>query len=84
MKKALIVALVLGYVGAALSYAPYIGGVEIPYLCPVCPHITALGDPVDKFVRFTLVLGTLNSLLFSAIAIIGVFAFRSCFINRYR
>ena len=67
-----------------MSYAPYVGGVEIPYLCPVCPHTTALGDPIDKFVRYTLVLGTLNSLLFCAIVCIGVFAFRSRFTNTYR
>ena len=68
-KKAVLVASALGFIGAAFAYAPYVGLQELPYLCPVCPHITALGNPYVKFATHTAVLGTANALLFSAVAV---------------
>jgi hypothetical protein len=72
-KKAIFAAIALGFIGAAFAYFPYLGLREVPYLCPVCPHITALGNPYLKFATYTAVLGTANALVFSAIAL-GVVA----------
>ena len=68
----ILAAIVLGFIGAAFAYLPYLGLQEIPYLCPVCPHITALGNPYVKFARYTVVSGTANALLFLTVALGGV------------
>ena len=62
------VLLVFGYVGAGLFYG-YLHGFNTQTLitCPVCPHILSVGDNVHKFVRRTLVLGTLNGVFFVAV-----------------
>ena len=78
--------LALGYAGAAASYSYLLGlSIDFPYLCPVCPKIDSFGSPLSKFIWRTLILGTLNALLFAAImwTFIGVlFAFSRFFSRR--
>ncbi len=70
----------LGYAGAATSYSYLLGSsVNFRYLCPICPNIDSFGPPLSKFIWRTITLGTLNGLLFAAVAwtLIGiVFAFK--------
>ena len=72
MKKAIVAAVALGFVGAAFFYLPLLGGREIPYLCPVCPHIDSFGNPIAKFGARTSALGALNALLFLALMLVLV------------
>lgn len=52
----------LGYIGAGLFYGYLIGlDTQTPFTCPVCPHILGPGDPLNKFIARTLILGTLNA-----------------------
>ena len=54
----------LGYFGAGLFYGYLLGfDTQTPLTCPVCPHITGLGDPLHKFLMRTFILGSLNALL---------------------
>src|ERR1700730_5226787 len=75
MRVVVSVSTLLGFVGAAMSYASRIGfDLESSYLCPVCPHVTMLNvHPVLNFAGLTIVMGTLNSLIFSAVGC-GVWA----------
>ena len=69
---ALLIAL-FAYVSAAAFYAPYVGfdGRIGYYLCPLCPHITTIwGTPLSRFVRFTLVSGTVNAVVFLSFALL--------------
>jgi hypothetical protein len=62
------VLLFLGYVGAGLFYGYLLGfNTQTPVTCPVCPHILSMENNIHKFIRRTIVLGTLNGLLFVAI-----------------
>ena len=55
----------LGYVGAAIFYSYLIGlDWQTPLACPVCPHILSMGEPIHKFIRRVIVLGTMNAVLF--------------------
>jgi hypothetical protein len=57
----------LGFIGAALFYLPYLGVTgQIQLTCPLCPHVSALGDPKIKFLRYTLVGGVMNATSFLA------------------
>lgn len=54
----------LGYIGAGLFYGYLIGlDTQTPFTCPVCAHILSSGDPVNKFIVRTVILGTLNALV---------------------
>ena len=66
---ALTIALLgLGYVGAGISYSHLLGlEIDFPYLCPGCPEIFSLGPPLTKFVSRTLVFGTINAVLLTAV-----------------
>jgi hypothetical protein len=71
MKKAALFLIFAGYFTAAFSYWPF-GGLNGPiryfaYACLFCPHIDTLwGTPASRFVRFTLVSGTINTAVFLA------------------
>src|SRR5262249_32655224 len=68
----------LGYIGAA-SYYGFLVGLNTPQNnleCPVCLHIFQIGDPVQKFVRRTIGLGTVNALLFVLVGWIPVLSLR--------
>lgn len=55
----------LGYFGAAVFYSHLVGiNAQTQIACPVCPHILSLGNPLHKFVRRVLVVGTLNAVFF--------------------
>lgn len=58
--------LFLGYIGAASYYGGLVGlnSPQNSWECPVCLHITQFGDPLEKFVRRVIGVGTLNGLLF--------------------
>jgi hypothetical protein len=59
---------VLGYIGAAIFYGYLLGfNTQTPFVCPICPHVTAAGEPSHKFLVRTLFLGTLNALLLASI-----------------
>jgi hypothetical protein len=59
----------LGLVTAALFYYPTIDA-QYRFLCPVCPYITSIwATPFLRFVRFTLIFGPLNAILFAAIGL---------------
>ena len=65
----------LGYVGAAFSYIHLIGlNIDFRYLCPVCPEILSLGSPIEKFIRRTVALGTINAAGLAAVwwSLIGI------------
>jgi len=67
MRKWILACVVAGFVGAAIFYSPYLGiDGQTRYVCPVCPHISGMnGGPVLRYMRFTLISGTLNAALFS-------------------
>jgi hypothetical protein len=69
-----LVFLFLGYLGAAISYSHLIGfNTTTPFLCPVCPNIDGLGDPIPKFIQRVAVPGTFNALLFMMVGWLLVF-----------
>ncbi len=74
MRRWILACFVVGLVGAAIFYSPYIGiAAQTRYVCPVCTHMTGVwGTPLLRFIRFTLVSGILNGALFS---LVGAVAF---------
>ena len=79
MRKRIICFAVLGFIGAAVFYSPYIGiNAQFGLECPVCPHITTMwGTPLQRFFRFTLVGGIMNAVLFMAVGSLAVFCGRA-------
>ena len=80
-----IALIVIGFVGAALFYSPYIGlNAQIGLECVACSHVLSAEEPHIKFVRLTLIGGVLNSamlLFFGGIIrglIIGWKKLRAC------
>ena len=69
MVKWTIVLAAAGFFGAAIFYSPYIGlNAQTPLTCPVCPNIDgAYVLPVTRFLRDTLIGGTLNAALFVSV-----------------
>ncbi len=68
MRKWIICFATLGFIGAAAFYSPYVG-FNVPYgiECPVCLNITTIhGTPTQRFLRFSLVFGAMNAVLFAA------------------
>ena len=78
MKKAVITGFVVGILGAALFYSPYVGlNAQTPYTCLVCPDITTMwGTPFTRFLRFSFVMGVMNGLLFATAFCLVVAAYR--------
>jgi hypothetical protein len=70
MKKTALLLTFVGYFTAALYYWPF-GGLNDQiryYACLFCPNIdTPWGTPASRFVRFTLVIGTINTAVFFAV-----------------
>jgi hypothetical protein len=58
----------MGYIGAALFYGYLLGfNTQTPLTCPVCPNITSVGEPLEKFVVRTLFFGTFNAFVLVSI-----------------
>jgi hypothetical protein len=73
MKRIALLIVLFAYVTAAAFYSRYVGfnGRIGYYLCPLCPNITTLwGTPLSRFVRFTLVAGTANAVVFLSFALL--------------
>jgi hypothetical protein len=80
-KRALVLTVALmffGYIGAASYYGDLVGlnSPQNSWECPVCLHITQFGDPVEKFVRRVIGVGTLNALLFVLVGWLLMWSFR--------
>ncbi len=73
MKKIALLMAFVSYFTAALYYWPY-GGVNNRlafYACPLCPEIFTLwGTPTSRFVRFTLVWGTINAIVLFTVGLL--------------
>jgi len=69
---------VIGFLGAAAFYSPYIGiNGQIGVECPVCPHVLALWrSPVEAFIMLTLVGGIMNAILFAFLAWLTILSVR--------
>lgn len=78
----------LGYMGAAATYSYLIGlNIDSRFLCPVCPEIISFGPPTEKFIRRTIVLGTVNAAVVASAGwlLIGIaFGLRNLFPSRSR
>jgi hypothetical protein len=77
MKRTLVIIGVLGYLQAALYYWRW-GGFprEIALICPLCPHIDGIGSDWQKFSERTLAFGTINTVLWLALFLIGFSIFK--------
>ena len=75
----IILAAIAGFLGAAAFYSPYIGiNAQTPLTCPVCLHVSTVhGTPEELFIRFTLVFGIPNALLFAVVLWIVIFLGRA-------
>jgi len=75
VKKIALLMAFVSYCTAAIYYWPY-GGVNNRlafYACPLCPDIFTLwGTPASRFVRFTLVMGTINTVVLFAVGLLLV------------
>ena len=69
MKRWLYIFPIIGFGGAALFYIPYGGTIlQSGTACPVCPNVTTTwGTPLLRLIRFVVLFGTLNTVLFSLI-----------------
>ena len=86
VKKWLLASAAMGFLGAAAFYSPYIGiNAGFQPACLLCPHVTTLwGTPTERFIRFTIAGGVLNTTFFAAVGIVIIgliraskYAFRS-------
>jgi hypothetical protein len=75
LKLTLLVA-VIGYVGAASFYLPWLN-IQHQWACPLCPHILSVGQtPTQKFIHRTIGFGTMNAALFVAAGWLIAVAYR--------
>jgi hypothetical protein len=70
-KRWVFLAVVLGFLGAAAFYSPYIGiNGQTTIECPFCGHVTMSGSPVRHFVGLTILGGIVNAALLAAVGLL--------------
>jgi hypothetical protein len=79
MKKWIALFAILGFLGAAAFYSPYIGiNAQAQFECPVCVHAaTVRGTPGELFLRFTFFTGVVNAALFVVIGSLVILCARA-------
>ncbi len=72
----MVIAVVAGFVGAALFYSPYVGlNAQSKLACPVCPQVTIVGGTLlARFVRLSIAGGILNAAFFCIVGWVFVVA----------
>jgi hypothetical protein len=73
MRKWIVACFVAGFIGAAVFYSPYVGvNLHTEYACPACIHYSTINtNRFFSFVRFVIVGGALNAMLFSFLGFIA-------------
>jgi len=73
----LILPILVGYLGAACFYSPYIGiNGQNRIACPLCPFIDVIGGGLQTFVALAAALGTMNAFLL-AVPFLGLMAYKA-------
>lgn len=79
MKKWVLLFAIIGFLGAAAFYSPYIGiNGQNALECPICACVTTLwGTPTHRYILFIITFGIPNALLFAGFAALAISLWRA-------